>query len=138
MGAWGEGAFDNDDGADWGGDLAESGSVETVREALAAAASLAADDYLEAPEGAEALAAAEVVAAAAGRPTKSDAYSEAPLAWAARYPAVGGQEYVTLALAAIDRVRGPESELPALWAEAEGKDSSWARAVEQVRARLTA
>ena len=135
MGVWGVGAFDNDDAADWGGDLSDGGSAETVRSALEAAARCSPDEYLEVGEGTHALAAGEVVAAAGGRPTRSDAYSEAPLAWAARHPEVGTPDFARLALAAIERIRAGESELPELWDEPEST-AGWEAAVEELRARL--
>jgi hypothetical protein len=140
MGAWDGGAFDNDDGADWGNELAAAGTPSTVRDALVKAADCTADQYLDFPEGPDAVAAAEVVAAAAGRPGKVDAYSQGALEWAARHPEVGAPEYVALALAALDRVQAPESELSALWLEAEQASAEeggvWKRALEELRARL--
>jgi hypothetical protein len=64
MGAWGNGPFDNDDAADFAGDLADmtdSAMVVTVLgDALLAAT--AGEGYIEAPEMARAVAAAAVVA----------------------------------------------------------------------------
>lgn len=138
MGAWGAGSFENDDAADWAGDLVDDGSADMVREVLATAARCPADDYLEAPDGANAIAAAEVVAAASRRPAESNAYSEKALAWAEAHPEVAGNK--ALALDALDRVVGANSELSELWFEGgseseEGKQ--WSAAVSNLRARLS-
>lgn len=63
MGAWGTGAFDNDDAADFAGDLNDADPGERpglIREALEAAADN--DDYLAASTASAAIAAAAVVA----------------------------------------------------------------------------
>jgi hypothetical protein len=64
MGAWGAGAFDNDDALDWLSELVDSPDFALGRAVL----DVTALEYLEAPEGSAALAAAEVVAAARGHP----------------------------------------------------------------------
>jgi hypothetical protein len=137
MGAWGTGSFENDMAADWGGDLAEDGTPETVRETLIAVAQTPRDAYLESPEASEALAAAEVVAAAAGRPVAATPYSENALAWADRHPEIATAEFLSLARAAVDRVSGAESELRELWLDAAPDDArGWADEVADLRRRL--
>jgi hypothetical protein len=54
MGAWGAGAFDNDDALDWLSELGDSPDFALGRAAL----DVTALEYLEAPEGSAALAAA--------------------------------------------------------------------------------
>ena len=64
MGAWGNGPFDNDDAADFAGDISETAEAHRVaarlEEALTAVTN--ADGYVEAPDMNEALAAAAIVA----------------------------------------------------------------------------
>ncbi|SFN43433.1 protein of unknown function [Formivibrio citricus] len=60
-GAWGEGAFDNDDALDWVAQCTRSKDITPVSRALQAVLST---EYIEAPEGSAAIAAAEVVASA--------------------------------------------------------------------------
>ncbi|MGL5443372.1 MAG: DUF4259 domain-containing protein, partial [[Mycobacterium] stephanolepidis] len=55
MGAWGAGPFDNDDAADFLGDLRQSDDIELQ---LARCLRMANADYLEAPEGSTVVAAA--------------------------------------------------------------------------------
>ena len=143
MGAWGAGSFENDAASDWAAALADGGGLEMVRDALTIAATCPIDDELESDEGAEALAAAEVVAAAAGRPLKAVAMgSSGPhaLAWAGSHPGAGKEEFLELALAALERVEGAESELSEQWSADEGAGDGareWFAEVEDLRNRLS-
>jgi len=140
MGAWGAGSFDNDAASDWAAELADGGGLGLVADALAAAAACPLDEQLEADEAAEALAAAEVVAAAAGRGLRAVAMgSSGPhaLAWAASHPAAGTGELIELALVAVERVAGPESELSMLWsADSSAGAREWFAELEDLRTRL--
>ncbi len=144
MGAWGAGSFENDIASDWAADLADGGDVAMLRDTLTAAATCPQDEYLESDEGAAALAAAEVVAAAAGRPVRSVAMGNSgphALAWGKNHPAAGKDDLVELALAALDRVEGPESELQELWsaeqsAGAGAGSREWFAELEDLRNRL--
>lgn len=64
MGAWDSGPFDNDDAADFAGDLSQTGDAEDVAARLEGAltAVTGADGLVEAPVMNEALAAAAIVA----------------------------------------------------------------------------
>ncbi len=142
MGAWGAGSFENDTASDWAADLASGGGLDMVRDTLHTAAACPPGEYLESDEGAAALAAAEVVAAAKGRPLTAVAMgSSGPhaLAWAKAHPAAGKAELVALALDALDRVEGAESELSELWAAELGAGAGsreWFGEVEDLRNRL--
>jgi hypothetical protein len=130
MGAWGSGAFENDDASDRVYELEQRG-IEAVVEALAPAPG---DGYLEAPDGVLAIAAAEVVAAIGGAPAED--LPEEVLAVVERGLRIDRDVYAA-AVAAIARVLGPESELRDLWMEAESGDE-WRRAVAALRRRLAA
>jgi hypothetical protein len=69
MGAWGSGPFDNDDAADFAGDLADVTDSALVVALLGDAllAVTAGDGYIEAPEMSRAVAAAAIVAMFAQR-----------------------------------------------------------------------
>lgn len=140
MSAWGAGSFENDAASEWAADLADGGDVEMVRDTLMTAARCPADEYLERDEGAEALAAAEVVAAAAGRPVKAVPMgSSGPhaLAWAAARPGAGKADLVELALEALERVEGAESELQERWSAESGVGArEWFAELEDLRNRL--
>lgn len=136
MGAWDSGPFDNDSAADRGKDLAEAAPDERagkVRQALLDAAECA--DYLEEREGARAVAAAAVVAAACcGGPSITSSYAPDFLREDGR---IGlPDDLVPLALRALDRVLGADSELWELWQESDGGRSLLAQ-VEPLRAALT-
>lgn len=119
MGAWGSGPFDNDDAADWSGELndAEPGErVEMIRAALTRAAQE--DDYVELDTAHVAIAAAAVVAAQRpeGTPVES-VYAPEFL--------TGGEdldlpeEFTELAIRALDRVVSDESEWREQWEDAD-------------------
>ncbi|HEX8395596.1 MAG TPA: DUF4259 domain-containing protein [Longimicrobium sp.] len=110
MGAWGAGIFDNDDAVDWLADL----SVSRDPNALDAALSAAAAEYVEAPDASVALAAAEVVAALNNRPA-ADLPGEIE-EWIAGAGPLPSPELTGRAHAAVERVR-TDSELKELWEE---------------------
>ncbi len=103
MSAWGTGPFQNDDAADWVGDVLEADDAELVRLALDELAERDDGEHVEPPEVSVALAAAEVVAAARGHARAGLAPELA--AFAGRHAqALGG--LVALAGRAVERVRG--------------------------------
>jgi len=133
MGAWGTGVFDNDGAGDL---MAELDHTEApVREDLLRATLQAAtdcEDYLEVQEGQAAIAVAAVIAAArAGRPAADSVRTIA----AADLP-VPGPDLVELAVQALDRVIGADSEWRELWDEVDDGAEALA-VVDQVRAQLT-
>ena len=117
MGTWGTGPFDNDTAADWAGDFDEADLAERpamIRDALTAAAD--AEDYLDADDAMAALAAAAVVSSAqTNGPQLDDNYGPGP-------DAVDGLELDeslrTLAVQAVTRVLGADSEWRELWEDA--------------------
>ncbi|GAA3425579.1 DUF4259 domain-containing protein [Streptosporangium sandarakinum] len=135
MGAWDSGPFDNDSAADWCGELGDAGPEDragVVRQALLGAAESV--DYLEVDEGSAAVAAAAIVAAeCCGGPPVTSAY-------APDFLREGGgiglsDDLVPLALRALDRVLGQDSELWELWEEADDGRSFLAE-IEPLRAAL--
>ena len=112
MGAWGSDTFENDDACDWVAELEESADASVVEETLSAAAG---DEYLESPEASRALAACEVVARWKGNWGKRDSYTEKLDAWVLAHPRPPTEALTALALGAIDRVLGSQSELAELW-----------------------
>jgi hypothetical protein len=132
MGAWGTGIFENDGSGDFLAELDHTAPADRevfLRESLLAAAD--AEDYLEVDEGQAAIAAAAVlVAARAGKPVDDGARTIA----AADLPAAD-TALAALAVRALDRVIGPDSEWRELWDD--GDDAAEAlAAVAEVRAQL--
>lgn len=135
MGTWDTGPFDNDDAADFSGDLDDAAPAdrpELIRQALTVAADNT--DYLEVGAANQAIAAAAIVASQQpGGPEVDSAYGPAFL--------TGGEtvdlpdDFVELALRAVARVLDEESEWRELWDEGDGLDDAIA-ALEPIRAAL--
>ncbi|MFI0356979.1 DUF4259 domain-containing protein [Actinomadura sp. 9N407] len=130
MGTWGTGAFDNDNASDFAMTLDE---LPQEQRYSAIGAELEAAIHEEGPlYGEVAIAAAALVAAQCpnGEPCDEIYGPQKPLP---RLPT----ELRLLALQAIDRVTGPDSYLPELWAEG-SKDSEWRAGMHRLRTVLTA
>jgi hypothetical protein len=129
MGAWGFQAFENDDALDWLEEL-EAGGAEAVRQSLNAVA----DGYIEVPDGTVAVAAAEITAAAQGSPHGD--LPEDVVTWVAAHGAELTAGDAQLALEAVERVAGEESELAELWDEAD--ELEWKESLDNLSERLRA
>ncbi|MEV5570396.1 DUF4259 domain-containing protein [Spirillospora sp. NPDC052269] len=133
MGTWGAGPFENDQAADFGGDLddlAERDRPAAIRAALNAVAMEV--EYLDADDGTDAVAAAAIVAAqcAGGATVGLEHYG--PKGTIPPLPA----ELRPLAVQALDRVAGENSELADLWADAD--DQEWLEHVRRLKEILSA
>ncbi len=134
MGAWGIGPFDNDEAADFSGDFDDAsqvGRLELIRDALQNAVSVG--DYLDMDVANSAIAAAAIVA------SQLPGGERVNLAYGPKSLAVEGTpvlaEFAPLAVQALDRVVGDDSEWCELWDES--GDAAGARAVVAgLRARL--
>ncbi|GGN31409.1 hypothetical protein FHR83_004472 [Actinoplanes campanulatus] len=115
MGAWGIGPFDNDNAADWSGDLHEAAPGERaalIRRTLEEV--LHEGEYLQVDTGDEAVAAAAVIASLLPGGTALTT------AYAPDFLIEGGtldlpDDLPALALRALDRVAGDDSEWAELW-----------------------
>lgn len=138
MGTWAEGAFDNDDAADWSlqfEDADQASGLRLIEDALKQATEIGGDRYLESDAGARAVAAAELVAHIAGQPVRGTPYNEEALRWAARASPHARPSLIGLASRAVARVTGPESELAELWDRAE---PSWRTSTTELAVKLQA
>lgn len=133
MGAWGNRSFDNDDAADWLGDLVEGEDLELVRATFARV--LEAPDYVEAPEASQAIAAAEVVAAALGRPTPAAQEEEDLIGWLVRVKPSADATLAEQAAQVLDRILADNSELRELWEESD-EFGVWQTEIVGLRSRL--
>lgn len=133
-GAWGTGAFQNDDALDWVWELTASSGSTAIEEALRPAASP--DGYIEAPSGANAIAAAEVLAAVRGKPPNElpPEVSE----WVDSQRFEPSSELLAAAREAVKNVRDPKrSELAELWSDAGGEDDDrWQQELTALAVRL--
>jgi len=133
MGAWSEDTFGNDTACDWVGTFVANPGLETVQEAFDAV--LASDDYLEADAACECLAACEVIARLQGKWGLRNAYSEDLDQWVEANPMAVPDSLKEAAAAAIEKILGPDSELPELWDE-DGRNEQWHSAVDDLRERV--
>ena len=139
MGAWGEGAFDNDTAADWSWEFENAdlaAGLRLITGALSAAAQ--ADDaaYLDADDGTRAVAAAELVASINDQPIAESPYNETARQWIARVHPSSDLSLTNLARRAISRVTTENSELAQLWDET--GSSSWRSAMNELLDKLDA
>jgi len=135
MGAWAEDTFGNDTACDWVGMFLEDPGLDKIREAIDGV--LDTDDYLDGDEACECLVACEVLARWQGRWGVRNSYSEDLDAWIEANPTAVPNELKAAADSAIERILGPDSELPELWDEG-GRNEAWHDAIDDLRARVAA
>lgn len=131
MGAWGAGAFENDDALDWLDELEGADDFAPILGAIDTVIALK-GEAAEAPEAAMALAAAEVVAALAGRPHPD--LPEEIAEWVAGQSGPNPKLIERARLAAV-AVRD-NSELRDLWSEPDAGFDEWKEGIEELIRRL--
>ncbi len=137
MGAWDVGPFDNDTAADWCGDLDDAAPERRavlIRDALSRIAEHG-DEYLDSGDAEEAIAAAAIVASL----LPGGAAIETP--YAPDFLLEGGTVEVAddvpaIAVRALDRIVGVDSEWRELWEEAEESFPQALASVQSIRAVL--
>lgn len=132
MDIWGVGPLDNEVGAAFAQEVVQDGPF-----ALAEAFDVALDpdtEFLAAEEGWRALAAAELLAAALSGETEG-LPDPAVRGWVGSANLTELEPLHEVARAALERVLGPDSELPELWAEREDAEA-WEAEVERLRDAL--
>ena len=137
MGTWGVGTFENDTASDWAFEMEGAEDLTPVLQAITSVLQTG-DDYLDVDDACCALAACEVVARLKGNWGVRDAYSEPVDLWVQTYSKTNSEKprdvLVEGALAAIDRVLKPPSELLELWQEDDATE--WIAAVGELRERV--
>src|SRR6185295_11480310 len=93
-----------------------------IREAIGAV--LSSDDYLDSDEACDCLAACEVIARLQGRWGVRNPYSEDLDNWVEANPMAVPADLKDDADSAIERILGPDSELPKLWDEG-SRNNKW-------------
>jgi hypothetical protein len=138
MGAWGQGAFDNDTAADWSWEFENAdlaAGLRLITDALSTAAQAdAAAAYLDANDGTRAVAAAELVASINGQPIAESPYNETARQWIARVHPSSDPSLTNLARQAVSSVTTVNSELAQLWDEA--GSSAWRSTMSELRDKL--
>ncbi|WP_412537956.1 DUF4259 domain-containing protein [Longispora sp. K20-0274] len=136
MGTWDIGPFDNDSAADWCADLHDADPAERVgliRLALSEAA--AETDFLDSREGEHAIAsAAIIVSQLPGGVPLTSSYGPDFLTGGGRMDVPA--DLPALAVRALDRVLGANSEWFELWGEAGDPEAAFA-VVRELRAALS-
>ncbi|MCU7725696.1 DUF4259 domain-containing protein [Actinoplanes sp. KI2] len=138
MGTWDIGPFDNDSAADWCGDLEDA--TPALRPAMVRSAFTAVldngDDYLDSDLAVDAIAAAAIVASQLpGGAAITSPYAPEFLLDGGSIDVAG--DVPALAVRALDRIVGDDSEWHELWAETEEEAPALA-VVHQLRASIDA
>lgn len=133
MGAWGTGSFENDAALDWVYAFRDSSGTAQLTQTLQTA--LDDTDYLDLDDASAAVATAEVVAALKGVPAPD--LPDEVQAWVANEPTTPDPALIDLALRAIDRVLGPDSELKEIWEESD-LANRWQGGINNLKRRLRA
>jgi len=133
MGAWAEDTFGNDAACDWVGSFLDDPGLPAVKSAIEAV--LSAVDYLDSDEACDCLAACEVIARLQGKWGVRNSYSRELDKWVESNPTDVPNNLKAAADSAIERILGPDSELPDLWDEG-GRNEKWHRAVDDLRERM--
>lgn len=133
MGTWDVEPFDNDHAADFGGDLDDAPESERpgmIRDALLTA--IDSDNYLDSGEGVLAVAAAALVAA--GLPG-GEGSTQTPYGPKQPIPVLSN-DFIDLAIRAVDRVMADKSELRELWEEGSTQPGPWHSSMHRLRSAL--
>jgi hypothetical protein len=133
VGTWDAGPFDNDDAADFANDLndaPEPQRVAMIRAALTAAVEN--DDYLDYGDGAPAVAAAALVAHRLPGGEQFAPNNYGPQAPVPNLP----PDLIQLAIGAVERVLGDDSELAELWSEDLRAQRPWRASMQQLKSVL--
>jgi hypothetical protein len=133
MGTWGPDTFDNDGACDWAGEWDQTADLSKVKEALDLVTGNT-EDYLDLDDGLIGLAACEVVARLKGNWGTQSSFTETMDNWVKKHPQIPTAGLVQQALAVIDRVLAPESELADVWDEVGAAD--WQAKVADLRRRV--
>lgn len=133
MGAWSEDTFGNDTACDWAYSFLKEPGLKIVREAIDEV--LSCEGYLNRDQACDCLAACEVIARLQEKWGIRNVYSEQLDEWVEANPTTVPADLKSAADSAIERILGPDSELPELWDEGSRNDQ-WHASIDDLRARL--
>lgn len=136
MGTWSEDTFGNDTACDWIGSFLNDPGLEAIEDVIDNVLATE-DDYLDSDEACECLAACEVLARWQGQWGIRNSYSVELDRWIEQNPTPVPRALKVAADSAIERILGPDSELPALWDEG-GRNEKWNAVIDDLRRRIKA
>jgi Domain of unknown function (DUF4259) len=137
MGAWGHGYFEDDAAFDF---MAEIEDADNPKEIISNALETAIDaDYLETDEGNAAIVATAYIDRQLNGTKFSSTDSDEPLdvdTFPDRHPQLDFSDLRNIAVEALQKVLGKNSELNELWAENEEDYPFWQQGIKQLIQRL--
>jgi hypothetical protein len=146
MGTWGFGSFDNDAAVDLLAELMEEeGGATVLVFSIQAAANTPSDEYLDSEDAAETLVAMEFLAAQKGFPP--DDFPGDAKVWLGDNDILAAESFIggtrkekekwltALAIKALERIRGANSELNETWEDSE-EYQDWLGVLDGLRERL--
>jgi hypothetical protein len=134
MGAWGTGVFENDDAADFVGDVVEGNSLAPIKAAIDRVLQIE-GEYLEAPDASQALAAAAILALLKDKASAGVETTEALGEWVGRTKISPPKDLLENARHSIERILTEPSELLELWSESD-EFAEWKSSTEKLAAML--
>ena len=137
MGAWGHGYFEDDSALDFMADVEESNHPKKVLHRAIQTALKA--DYLDADDGTAVIVAATYIDRQVNGTRFTPDNLDDPLqvdTFPEKYPEISLADLQPMAIEALQKVLGEESEIQELWAENEELYPTWRAGVEQLIRRL--
>jgi hypothetical protein len=135
VGTWSEGSFGNDTACDWSYGLAKVDDLSYVESALDRVLGAGSGTAVTIDDAQAAVAAAEVVARLKGNWGEEDPYSDAADNWVRSHPIVPPPALLAKAVAALERILAPPSELLEEWDEA-GEAGAWSESIMELKHRV--
>jgi|HubBroStandDraft_1064217.scaffolds.fasta_scaffold67705_2 hypothetical protein len=134
MGAWGTGVFENDDAADFVGDIIEGNGLSPIETAIDRVLQVK-QGYLEAPEASQALAAVAILVRLKNKDSQVGQATQALDEWIGRTEISPPAGLLVKARNSVERVMTEPSELMELWSESD-EFGNWKASVEGLTAQL--
>lgn len=135
MGTWGTGSFGNDTACDWAFALEKTQDLSYVDSTLQGVLEFGSGTAVPIDEAQSAIAAAEVVARLKGHWGEEDPYSESADNWLRTHPIAPSPELIAKAVAALERILTPPSDLLEEWDEAD-EAGAWSESVAELKHRV--
>jgi hypothetical protein len=135
MGTWDASSFGNDTAGDWSYGLAKVDDLSYVESVLDGVLRVGSGTAVTSDDAQAAVAAAEVIARLKGNWGEEDPYSEAADKWVRSHPITPPPELVAKALAALERILAPPSDLLKEWDEAD-EGGAWSESIMELKHRV--